>query len=94
MPERDPALDRYTGIYTSIWGQVAVIRWDDSLAMLWLRTRDPAESLNKLKKTGEHTFRRIRKDDESLGEEFVFEVDENREVIRFTSHSNWMTKVD
>ena len=88
-PERDPALDRYTGIYTSIWGQVAVIRWDDSLAMLWLRTRDPAESLNKLKKTGEHTFRRIREDDEEvLGEEYVFEVAEDGTVTQVTWHSN------
>ncbi len=58
-----------------------------------LGTRNPKEAIYKLKKTGDHTFRRVRKDDESLGEEFVFEIDENGNVTRFTSHSNWMTKV-
>jgi uncharacterized protein YuzE len=47
----------------------------------------------KLKKTGEHVFRRIRKDDESLGETVLFEVDEDGNVTRFLQHSNWAVKV-
>jgi len=89
----DPELDRYVGIYDSSWGQSAILHWKGGLAAMGLRTRDPKKALFKLEKTGEHTFRRVRKDDESLGEEFVFEVDENGTVTRFTSHSNWMTKV-
>jgi CubicO group peptidase (beta-lactamase class C family) len=93
-PKRDPELDRYTGIYDSIWGQVAIVRWDDGLAMLWLRTRDPAETLNKLKKTGEHTFRRIREDDDEVpGEEYVFDVTEDGTVTQVTWHSNPYKKV-
>ena len=92
-PVRDPELDRYVGIYDSSWGQSAILHWQGGLAVMGLATRDPKESLSKLTKTGEHTFRRVRKDDESLGEEFVFSVDENGDVTRFTSHSNWMTKI-
>lgn len=94
VPERDPSLDRYTGIYDSIWGQTAIVRWEDGLAVLWLSTRDPEEGLFKLKKTGDHTFRLIRKDDEDvLGQEFVFEVADDGTVTRYKSHSNWFLKV-
>ena len=51
------------------------------------------ENLSVLEKVGEHTFRRVRKDDESLGEEFFFEVDDEGNVTRFLQHSNWETKV-
>jgi CubicO group peptidase (beta-lactamase class C family) len=93
LPQRDPDLDRYVGVYDSAWGQTAILRWKDGLATLWLGTRNPQANLTELKKTGEHTFRRVRKDDDSLGEEFFFEVDENGEVTRFRQHSNWEDKV-
>jgi CubicO group peptidase (beta-lactamase class C family) len=93
VPERDPELDRYVGVYDSDWGQEAVVRWEDGLAMLSLGTRSPGKALSKLKKTGEHSFRRVRKDDESLGETVVFEVDEHGVATRFLQHSNWSVKV-
>ena len=92
-PGRDPELDRYVGVYESSWGQSAILHWQGGLAVMGLDTRDPKESIFKLKKTGDHTFRRVRKDDESLGEEFVFELDESGAVTRFTNHSNWMTRI-
>jgi CubicO group peptidase (beta-lactamase class C family) len=93
VPDRDPALDRYVGVYDSIWGQSAIIRWEDGLAELPLGTRNPKEALTKLKKTGQHTFNRIREDDETLGEEFVFDVAEDGTVSRFKQHSNWHVKI-
>ena len=93
IPERDPDLDRYVGIYDSSWGQTAILRWEDGLAVLGLGTRNPKKSLFQLEKVDEHTFRRVRKDDESLGEEFFFEVDDEGNVTRFLQHSNWETKV-
>jgi CubicO group peptidase (beta-lactamase class C family) len=93
IPERDPSLDRYVGIYDTIWGQEAVLRWEDGLAHLSLSTRNPKSSLIKLKKVDEHTFRRIRDDDGSLGETFFFEVSEDGTVTRMQQHSNWSTKV-
>lgn len=92
-PARDGERDRYTGVYDSIWGQVAVVQWDDGLAMLELESRDPAQSMVRLQPAGEHTFRRVRKDDESLGETIYFEVDADGTVRRFQQHSMWMNKV-
>ena len=51
------------------------------------------KDLVKLKKTGEHTFRRIRKD-ESLGEEIVFEIGPDGKATRFRRHSNYSTRVE
>jgi CubicO group peptidase (beta-lactamase class C family) len=92
--ERDPALDRYTGIYDSIWGQSAIVRWEDGLAEVSLGTREPKETLARLKKTAEHAFRRVREDEEGqLGEEFVFELAADGTVTRYKQHSNWYRKV-
>jgi len=92
-PERDPELDRYVGIYDSEWGQMAVVRWGEGLAAVQLNSRTPAAGIEKLKKVGEHTFRRIRKDDGSLGQTVVFEVDADGRVLRSRQHSNWSVKV-
>ena len=48
---------------------------------------EPVKDLVKLKKTGEHTFRRIR-EDETLGETVVFEMGPDGRAARFTQHSN------
>jgi CubicO group peptidase (beta-lactamase class C family) len=94
VPVREPGLDRYTGVYDTIWGQSAVVRWEDGLAVLDLGTRDPGEDLVKLKKTREHVFRRVREDDEEQpGEEYVFDVAADGTVTRFKQHSNWSRKV-
>ena len=90
-PERDSKLERYVGIYDTDWGQEAVVLWEDGLAQISLRTRSPEKSLQKFKKVDEHTFRRIRDDDESLGETLVFEVGEDGAVNRARQHSNWST---
>jgi hypothetical protein len=92
-PERDAGLDRYVGIYDSIWGQEAVITWKDGLALIPLRTRNPKDSLETLRKVGGHTFRRVRDDDGSLGETVVFDVSEEGRATRFKQHSNWYVRV-
>ena len=81
------------GIYDSAWVETAILRWNDGLAVLWSSTRNPKDSLTELEKTGEHTFRRVRKDDKSLGEEFFFDVAEDGTVVRFKQHSNWDIKI-
>lgn len=92
-PARTAELRRYAGIYDSIWGQVAVVPWEDGLALLDLASRDPAKSMTRLQAVGEHTFRRVRKDDESLGETVYFEIGPDGTVQRFQQHSIWMNKV-
>jgi CubicO group peptidase (beta-lactamase class C family) len=94
LPERDPALDRYTGVYESIWGQAAIVRWEDGLAAVSLDSREPKETLARLKKTDEHVFRRLREAEEGqLGEELVFELAADGKVTRYKQHSNWYRKV-
>jgi CubicO group peptidase (beta-lactamase class C family) len=90
----DSALRAYTGAYgDQPWGgETAVLPWDDGLAMLDVPTRNPVKDLVKLKKTGEHTFRRIRKD-ETLGEPIVFEMGPDGRAVRFKRHSNYQPRV-
>lgn len=90
----DPELRKYAGTYGGQpWaGEIAVLPWEDGLAMLELPTMEPVKDLVKLKKTGENTFRRIRKD-EKLGEEVVFEMGPDGKPIRFTHHSNYFPRV-
>ena len=91
----DPDLDRYLGSYEGapfFSGEVAVVRWEDGLALLSLPTLDPVKNLTKLKKVGEHRFRRIRSD-ESLGEEIVFEMGRDGKAARFTRHNNYYPRV-
>ena len=61
--------------------------WEDGLAMLDLPTSNPVKELDKLKKTGEHTFRRIRKD-ETLAKTIVFEMGPDGRAVRYRQHSN------
>lgn len=90
----DPSLRRYAGTYDEQpWnGEVAVIPWEDGLAMLSLPSTDPMEDLERLKKVGEHRFRVVHKDD-SLGEEIVFEVGPDGRTTGFTRHSNRSARV-
>ncbi len=91
----DPALRRFAGTYSDApWGgETFVLPWEDGLAMLSLPTRQPMKDLIRMKKTGELTFRRIRKD-ETLGEEIVFEMGPDGKTARFRRHSNYSTRVE
>jgi CubicO group peptidase (beta-lactamase class C family) len=89
----DPSLEPYLGIYTSDFsGEMAVVRWEDGLALLPLPTSEPVRAISRLRKTGEHTFRRIRKD-EALGEEFVFEMAEGGKAKRIVWNNNYYRRV-
>jgi CubicO group peptidase (beta-lactamase class C family) len=86
-------LARYTGTYESgFGGEVAIVEWEDGLAALSLPTMDPVRGLTKLKKVGEHTFRRVRKD-EALGETLVFELGGEGQVLRLIWNSNQYRRV-
>jgi CubicO group peptidase (beta-lactamase class C family) len=88
-PARDPDLDRYTGVYDSVWGRSAVVRWKDGIATVWLGSRgtDLDDWIQPLKRVDGNVFRRVRSDDDSLGEEWVFELDEDGRAVKVTSHS-------
>jgi CubicO group peptidase (beta-lactamase class C family) len=89
----DTSLDRYLGTYSSSFGgELAVVRWEDGLSLLGLPTMNPMQAMTKLRKTGEHTFRRVRPD-EALGEEIVFEMGADGRPTRFLRHNNSYARV-
>jgi hypothetical protein len=86
-------LARFAGIYESGFaGETAIIEWEDGLAALGLPTMDPMKDLTKLRKIGENTFRRVRKD-EALGETVVFELGGEGQVVRMIWNSNQYRRV-
>jgi CubicO group peptidase (beta-lactamase class C family) len=89
----DPTLAAYVGTYrSSFGGEIAVVRWEDGLAMLGLPTTDPVRALTKLRPAGEHTFRRVRRD-EALGEAVVFEMGPDGRAARIRWWSNYYPRV-
>lgn len=90
----DPVLSRYAGVYDAQpWaGEVVILPWEDGLAMLELPTMNPIKSLERLKKTGEDRFRRVRKDG-TLGEEIVFVMGADGRPTRYTQHNNFLRRV-
>ena len=93
--ERDPELDRYVGVYDTVWGREAIVRWKEGLAGVSLTNReiDPDKWIAPLTHVEGHVFRRVRADDGTLGEEWVFEVDEDGHVLSVTVHSNPAVRV-
>jgi len=84
---RDPRLAQYVGTYVNPWGgEIAVLPWKGSLAMLYLPTENPMRGLAELRHIENDVFRRVRKDGE-LAEPIAFTV-EDGQVTRFTRHSN------
>ncbi len=81
--------EKYVGAYDGFpWGgESAVIPWKGGLAVLSLPTDNPLDGLTKLQHVEGNTFRRIR-DDETLGEEIVFELNGSGEVVKMWQHSN------
>lgn len=88
-PAPDPSLAAYTGSYASTFSgtETAVFLWEDGLAMLPLPSADPMSALAKIRKVGDHTFRRVRKDD-TLAETIVFETGPDGKALRYIQHSN------
>lgn len=90
----DASLAAYAGSYRNQpWGsETAVLVWEDGLAMVGLPTMSPMGSLTKLRKVGEHTFRRVRADGE-LMEPYVFTLGPDGRATRYTVHQNHSPRV-
>jgi CubicO group peptidase (beta-lactamase class C family) len=84
----DASLAAYLGSYDNAWGgETAVVQWEGGIALLYLPTQNPLRALTKLRKTGEHTFRRVRSDD-TLGEAYVFEMGPDGKAVRMRVNGN------
>jgi CubicO group peptidase (beta-lactamase class C family) len=90
----DVSLAAYAGTYSAQpWGsEEVVLPWDDGLAMVDLPSRNPMEGMTKLKKTGEHTFKRVRADGE-LMESYVFTMGPDGRATRYTVHGNHTQRI-
>jgi len=95
LPVRNPEFEKYVGVYDSVWGRLAVVFWGNGLASVDLDSRavDLDDWVSPLEHIEGNVFRRIRSDDDSLGEEWVFAVGADGQVESVTSHSNPSIKV-
>jgi CubicO group peptidase (beta-lactamase class C family) len=86
----DPTLAPFVGTYDEApWGgETAVVFWKGGLAAVSLPEDDPMSELVELRRTGPHTFRRVRRD-KKLGEEVRFDVGADGRVTRMWWHSNY-----
>jgi CubicO group peptidase (beta-lactamase class C family) len=84
-----PALAMYAGSYDAFpWdGETIVVVWGDGLATVDLPTMEPMKALERLRKTGDHTFRRVRSDG-TLGETYRFELGPDGKPSKVWVHSN------
>ena len=87
------SFDAYTGTYsTGFAGEIAFFPWEGDLAAIGLPTADPMAGLTKWKKAGQHTFRRVRKD-ETLAESLRFEMGTDGRAASVIWHANTYRRV-
>lgn len=85
--------DKYAGTYSdSFGGEIAVLKWEDGLAMIGLPTDRPMKDLVKLRHVEGNRFRRVR-DDGALGETILFEAGPDGVIRRMVHFSNYFPKV-
>jgi len=89
----DPDLERFAGLYRSVWGELAVVPWEGGLAALDLPTSDILGDLVRLRHIEGSTFRRIREDGDDLGEEVRFEAGPDGKVTSLVWHQAHSIKV-
>lgn len=83
------SLRPYLGSYNEFpWsGETIVFSWGGDLAAVELPTMNPIKELERYRKTGDHEFRRIRKDG-SLGETATFTMGPDGRATNLRVHSN------
>jgi hypothetical protein len=86
-------LERFAGLYRSVWGELAVVPWEGGLAALDLPTSDILGDLVRLRHIESSTFRRIREDGDDLGEEVRFEIAPDGRVSGLAWHQAHSIKV-
>lgn len=86
--------ERYLGAYDGFpWGgETQVVPWKGGLATVSFPTDDPLAGLTRLEHVQDHSFRRVREDG-TLAEEVVFEVNQAGDVTGMRRHSNVRPKI-
>ena len=82
-------LSPYVGSYDEFpWGgETIIVPWGDELAAVSVPSMEPMKDMDRLRKVGENTFRRVR-DDGSLGETIRFEIGPDGRATKLWQHSN------
>jgi len=89
----DPDLEKFVGRYEMPIGRESrVVIWKGELAIMYLPTNNPSESLTELKRVEGNIFRRVR-DDGELGEKIIFEVGDDGKITRFIQHSQYSNRI-
>ena len=88
-------LKAYEGLYDNYsWsGETAIIAAKGKLLMIGLPSNSPADNITEFRFVKKDTFRRIRPDDGTLGEELKFERDEKDQVKTFRINSLYRNKI-
>lgn len=88
-------LSAYEGKYDAYaWsGEVAIVAAKGKLYMLGLPSNTPADNLTEFRYVKKDTFRRVRPDDGTLGEELTFQRDEKGAVKSYRIHSSYRNKI-
>jgi CubicO group peptidase (beta-lactamase class C family) len=88
-------LEAYAGSYDNYtWGgEYVAMPWKGKLAMFTVPSDNPAATMQLFKHMGGDNFRRIRKDEDMLGEELRFERDAGGKVTRLIQHDNFKVKL-
>jgi len=88
-------LTGYKGSYDNYaWsGETVVFPFKGKLIVLGLPTNTPADNIREYQYISKDTFRRIRSDDKTLGEELKFERDVNGNIKSFISFSRRQNKI-
>jgi CubicO group peptidase (beta-lactamase class C family) len=74
-------------------GETIFFSWGGELASVSMPTMTPMNAMERYRRTGANTFRRVRKD-KTLGEEVVFDLDANGRAIRVTTDSNPLPRME
>ncbi len=92
--EPDKTLNAYTGSYDEFpWGgEELFFVWGNELVSTSLPTMEPLKEPTKYRRSGEHKFRRVRKDG-TLGETLTFDMDANGRAVRVWQHSNPSSRI-
>ena len=90
-----PDFSCYAGLYDAKpWsGELFVFPWLDRLAATGFPTANPMQEFFKLSPDGNDSFRRVRDNDEGLGEVYHFNRNADEEIESLTRHSSVLRKI-
>ncbi len=89
-------LAEYKGRYDNYaWsGETVVLPFKGKLVVFGLPANTPSENIIEYQYVKKDTFRRIRTDDKTLGEELIFERDKNGQIKSLHTFSRYQNKIN